>query len=95
MSTYNRGKLLRLAKAGKLVAIVTYQFDDMYGADTIKTNEMPVVIRTKENKDIYQAGICYLREDLFKSYGHATLNPNKTVHLHVHSNKYYDFKIID
>ncbi len=93
MPTFNRGKLLRLAKAGKLVLSRAYSFDDTFGEDRF-SGEIPVVVRTPENKDTYTEGICYVREDEFKSYGHASLNTNGTVHLHVHSNKNYDFKIL-
>jgi hypothetical protein len=92
MVTYNRGKLLRLAKAGKLVTVSTYSFDDSYGASR-SSKQMPVVVRTPENQGIYQDGICYVREDEFKNYGNATEH-NGIITLHVHSNKNYDFKVI-
>ncbi len=95
MATYNRGKLLRLAKAGKLMIVSSYSFTDGYSnGNDFSTEKMPVEVRSEVNKGIYKEGVCYVREDEFKGYGHASLNTNGTIHLHVHSNKSYDFKII-
>lgn len=110
MTTFNRGKLLRLAKAGRLVIASSYHFDDMYG-ESRSTAPVPVAVkwwgrvlspgvitppdaREYAGKD-QQAGVAYMTESTFKSHGRAHLNPNGTVTLYVHSNCNYTFTILD
>ncbi len=92
MSTFNRGKLLRLARAGKLIAVKSYRFDEYSGTQR-DTGEMPVVIREQPNQE-YKEGTYYLWESDFKGHGHATLNPDGTVWLYIHSNSNVTLKII-
>lgn len=92
MATYNRGKLLRLAKEGKLVCVKSYSFDDGHGA-TNSIKELPV--RVIDNTGEWKEGVCNLRESHFKgNSGCAYTQANGTVCLVVHSNLNFDFKII-
>lgn len=90
--TFNRGKLLRLAKACRLMMIHSYHFDDQLGEER-SNKEIPVRIR--ENHDDFKQGFCNLYESDFKSScGHAAEADNGNVHLHVHSNCCYDFRVL-
>lgn len=94
MSTFNRGRLLRLAKAGKLVMTKSYHFDDMMGERRTANEEIPVIVRTAENNDVWKDKTCYVYESDFKNYGHATLLENGNVNLYIHSNSNLTFKIL-
>ena len=91
MRTFRRDRLWRLAKAGKLVCVSSYSFDDGYGASSSK-REMPV--KALVNGDTYRPeGVVCLREDHFTGYGGAT-EEGGVIHLHVHSNLNFDFRVI-
>src|SRR4029077_11734469 len=94
MKTYRRDKLRRLAEAGKLIAIGTYSFDDMYG-ESRTADAMPVKMIHADRSEC-RNGTCYVFPNDFESgSGRAWLNPNGTVTLYVHSNSNYTFRILD
>ena len=93
MKIYRRDKLLRLAEKGKLVLVGSYHFDDILGAER-SDREMPVKVRSGDPNEPHQDGVCYVRRSEFTNYGCAWENDNGTVHLHVHSNKNYDFRVL-
>lgn len=93
MKTIRRNKLLNLAKAGRLVAVGSYHFDDMMG-QSISKNEIPV--RIKDSFDDHKDGFCNLREfDFTCKGGRAWDNGNGTVTLYIHSNSNFDLRIIE
>ena len=93
MATMNRGTLLKMAKAGKLVMVGSYHFDDMIG-ESRGAKEIPVRIRADYNDFI--EGQCNLWESDFKSKcGRAWRNDNGTYCLYVHSNCNYDLKEVE
>lgn len=97
MKTFNRGKLKRLAEAGRLVSVSSYSFDDMMG-ESRSNNEMPVVCPTPPDFRDRHDGTVYLRPDHFTSKsGCAYLandNREDLVTLIVHSNLNYTFRIL-
>jgi len=91
--TVRRDMLLRLARAGRLVLVDSYHFDDMTGASR-GNKEMPVRIR-EEGADSFKEGVCTLRPDLFSgNCGSATRQPNGTIWLYIHSNLNYTFRVL-
>jgi hypothetical protein len=89
---YNRGKLLREAKAGKVVVVGSYHFDDMFGETNSKNCVTPVYI--KEEGQENKRGYCTLTAWKFKTKsGCAYDNGNGVITLIVHSNCNYDFKV--
>ena len=91
-ATFNRGKLRKLAAAGRLVLASSYHFDDMLGEDRT-AKEMPVAI-APENRDDRKEGTCYLWDHDFKSSsGCAYESGPGLVTLIVHSNSNYTFRI--
>lgn len=93
MKTFNRGKLKKLAEAGRLVVAENYHFDDMYGESRDTAKEMPVAI-APENRTERKEGICYLFPSDFKSSsGCAYESGPGLVTLIVHSNCDYTFRI--
>ena len=93
--TFNRGKLRRLVEAGRVTAVGSYHFDDMYGASRDTAKGMPVAIRPENWKD-RKEGVCYLFESDFTSKcGRAWQNDDGTVCLYVHSNSNFDLRIND
>lgn len=96
IKTFNRGKLLKLAQAGKLVKVDSYHFDDMMG-ETRSREEMPVAMKPADWHD-QKPGTCYLTEWQFKTKsGCAYLSsPSRPdlVTLIVHSNSNFDFRIL-
>ena len=94
MTTFNRGTLLKLAKAGRLRVVGSYHFDDMHGGSRDTAKGMPVAMKPADWRD-RKDGVCYVTEWDFKSgSGRAWRNPNGTVTLYVHSNSNYDFEIL-
>ena len=93
--TYNRGKLLRLAKAGLLVRVSSYHFDDMDGAERIKAGVPEVPVRVITSGSEWKEGFCNVYPSDFSTSGRAWLNDNGTICLYVHSNCNYDFRIVD
>src|ERR1041384_563105 len=92
MKTFRRDRLLKLALAGRLTMVGAYHFDDVLGASRAD-REIPV--RVLGNGDVAVDGVCCLRRDHFTSYGRAYENDDGTIHLHVHSNLSYDFRVND
>ena len=90
MKTYNRGKLLRLARTGKLVAVESYDYDDMHGESRMEKGEKTVHVLSigEWGKD----GFFNVHESDFKSHGRAWENENGTITLYVHSNCNYTFR---
>lgn len=93
--TFNRGKLLRLIKAGRVVATGSYHFDDMYGESRGLPREMPVEINPGDFK-LRREGVVYVWESDFTGYGRAWYHGDSTdrVHLRIHSNSSLDFRIL-
>ena len=91
MKTIRRNELLKLAKAGKLVCVESYKFDDQLGEDR-GSKETPV--RVKANHDDWKDGFCNLSDYHFSGKsGRAYTNNNGTITLYVHSNLNYTFKV--
>lgn len=90
--TFNRGKLFRLAQAGKLLMVGSYRFDDMMGESRQQGTDKPVAVDPGNWQD-RKEGIVYVRQDEFRSHGSAWLNEDGTVTLYVHSNSNYTFRI--
>lgn len=97
MKTFNRGKLKRLAEAGRLVVVDSYHFDDMTGSSRT-TKEMPVVCKDGLSWQEKKEGTVYLDSWHFKSNCgrayYAYDNREDMVTLIVHSNSNYTFKIL-
>ena len=92
--SFNRGKLKRLAGAGKLVCQGYYHFDDMYGESRGKAEEIPVVYPKPTDWHDRKEGTLYLGDWDFRSKsGCAWLNENGTVTMVIHSNLNYTFRI--
>ena len=94
----NRGTLLKLAKAGRLVAVGSYHFDDMTGSDRMEPGkEFPVRVRVDgEHWSAAKEGVYNLWESDFRSScGSASISDDgKRVTLYVHSNCNYTFRIV-
>jgi hypothetical protein len=89
--TFNRGKLLRLAKAGKLIKVGSYHFDDQTGQE-MTSNQTPVNVMQSCND--FKEGCCNVFEHDFKTKsGMATQEESGLICLYVHSNCNYDFRI--
>jgi hypothetical protein len=94
MSTLNRGRLLKLARAGKLVCVDSYHYDETSGETRLKS---PLPVRIKLEYGDYLAGHVSLTEhDFQSSSGCASLSDDgQTATLYVHSNRNYDFRMAD
>lgn len=91
-TTIRRDSLLRKAKAGKLILVDSYHYDDMSG-ESRGNKEMPVAIRPDKFED-RKEGVAYLFESDFKTKsGGASLNKDGTIALTVHSNCHYTLRI--
>lgn len=94
MKTIRRDKLLRLAKAGQLVAVDSYHFDDMSGESRMRDGNKPVRIMAEYGD--FKEGFYNLREsDFDSSCGSAHLNDDGTITLYVHSNSNYTFRLVN
>ncbi len=92
MKAFRRNQLRRLVEAGKVEAVSTYHFDDMYG-ESRSFKPMPVAMKPAEWRD-RKEGICYLTpHDFTAKSGHAWVNPSGTITLYVHSNSNYELRI--
>jgi hypothetical protein len=92
-NTVRRDKLLRLAKAGKLVMVDSYHFDDSFGVSRIK-NELPV--RIWAYGDPREEGFAYVMASDFEgNAGRAYKSKDDTIVLYVHSNCNYTFRIVE
>jgi hypothetical protein len=93
IKTFRRDKLRRLVEAGRVTAVGSYHFDDMYGESRDTAKNMPVAMKPADWKD-RKEGTCYLTESDFTSdCGRAWENENGTITLYVHSNSNFDLKI--
>lgn len=93
--TYNRGKLLRLAKAGRLVRVASYSFDDMYGESRTREGAPEIPVRIIRNGGEWKEGFCNLYPSDFQTSGRAWQNENGTICLYIHSNSNVDVRIVD
>lgn len=91
--TVNRAYLRRLIERGRIEMVGSYHFDDMAGESRFKDEPLPVFIgEYGQSKD----GYCMLfASDLTSSGGSARLGDNGNIHLRVHSNCSYDFRLLD
>ena len=95
LKTFNRGKLLRLAKAGKLVAVDGYNFDYMTGGMRL---DQPLPVRVASMGDVVWAeGFVNLFESDFKGACGMAYQYIDTgiIHLKIHSNCNYDFRTVE
>lgn len=91
--TINRGYLKRLAQQGRLELVSSYHFDDQMGESRTKE---PLAVRVRKDYDDFVHGVVNLWEsDFSSSSGFANQGDNGTIHLHVHSNCFYDFRLKD
>jgi hypothetical protein len=89
--TFRRDRLLRLARAGKLVMVESYHYDDMTGSSRSK-DERPV--RVLEQGGDREEGVAYVYASDFEgNCGRAYQGASGVITLHVHSNCNYTFKI--
>jgi hypothetical protein len=88
--TFRRDRLLRLARAGKLVMVESYHYDDMTGSSRSK-DERPV--RVLEHGGNREEGVAYVYASDFDGHGRAYQGAGGVITLHVHSNCNYTFKI--
>lgn len=86
--TVNRGHLLKAAKAGKLVCVESYEFDDMHG-QTVGNNVRPVHVM--EGRD-HKEGMFNVMEMDFKSKSGCAYESGDSIVMIVHSNCNYTFK---
>ena len=92
MTTVRRDKLLRLARAGKLVAVQSYSFDDMTGGSAW-TGEKPVRVIPLRGKREYEEGFYHVGEWEFMGHGRAWKEGSDRIVLYVHSNRNHTFRI--
>lgn len=91
--TIRRDKLAELARAGKLVCVSSYHYDEMSGESRCKA---PLEVRMSSGYGDFVEGVINLRESDFRSgCGMARLNDDGTISLYVHSNCNYDFRLKD
>ncbi len=92
MKKIRRDLLLKQALAGKLISVNSYNFDDMHGME-IRSNELPVNIIS--SNDDFKKNHCNLRRSCFdSSSGYAKIDEKGLIHLIVHSNENYIFRIV-
>lgn len=90
MSTFRRDKLLRLAKAGDLVCVGSYHFDEMTGQEQRKETK-PVRVK-KEYGDFVEGFVNVFESDFSSRCGCAYLGKDRLqCCLIVHSNCNFDF----
>jgi hypothetical protein len=90
--TFRRDRLRRLVEAGKVTAIHTYHFDDMYG-ESRTHGAMPVRMRPADWKDMKQGVVYMFPSDFTSKSGGCVINTDSTITLYVHSNSNYDFRV--
>lgn len=94
-TTFRRDKLRRLAEQGKLVLVSSYEYDDMSGLTQQKDVSIPVAISPSDFRE-RKEGIAYIHPSDFDTVsGRARKGDNGTIHLKVHGNCYYDFRIVE
>lgn len=92
MKTFRRDRLLRLAKAGKLICVDSYSFCDMHG-ESRSSNETPVRVKADYNDHVY--GYINLDEgDFSSSSGGAYYETETRIRLRIHSNLGFTFRIV-
>lgn len=92
MSTFRRDKLLKMAKAGDLVCVGSYHYDEMTGTEQLKETKP---VRVKSGYGDFLEGFVNVWESDFSSRsGRAYLGDNRLqVCLHVHGNCNYDLRL--
>jgi hypothetical protein len=95
IETFNRGQLKRLAAAGRLEIVESYNFDDMHGVSrTGSETIIPVMYPKPDDWRDRKEGTCYLSDWEFKTKsGCAWRNPNGTITLVIHSNHNLTFRV--
>jgi hypothetical protein len=96
MSTFNRGKLLRAAKAGKLFAKCDYRLTDDYAFDNANNfgkhaDWLPVVIN--ETMAEWKPGQINMTEWHFKTKSGGCYEHKGEITFYVHGNLSYTVKI--
>jgi hypothetical protein len=91
MKTIRRDALLRAVKAGKMISVSSYHFDDMTGQEIRST---PLPARIMAGGQDFREGFCNLYEsDFSSSCGYACENESGTFTLGVHSNCHYELAL--
>ena len=91
--TFRRDKLLKLARAGKLVSVSSYSFDDMYG-ESRGSDTKPVHVM-EDGRD-FKEGFYNIRQSEFESRtGRAWIDESGVITLYVHSNSDVSFRIVE
>lgn len=92
MKTIRRDMLRKLVEAGQVQVVETYHYDDMSGSErTEKVMECGIM---PEDRNQRKEGICYLFPSDFKTgSGACWQNEDGTIHLHVHGNSSYTFRL--
>ena len=89
-----RDKLLRLARAGKLVAIAGYSFQDGYGESRFKGEKPVNILEPGRHKETWREDSYNMMEwDFHSRSGSATLEDNGDIWLCVHSNSNHTLRI--
>lgn len=91
MAAVRRDKLMRLAAAGRLLAVESYRFDDLYG-ESRANNERPVHLMAHGTD--WKDNHYNVRADDFRGHGRAYQNENGTITLYIHSNHNVTFRIL-
>ena len=96
MKRIRRDKLLRLARAGKLVAVEGYSFDDCTG-ESRWTGEKPVHVMARGGGHDYKGdGFYHVGEwDFMSEVGSAWMLGPKHICLYVHGNCNHTFRIVN
>lgn len=96
MKTIRRDLLLRLARAGKLVLVGSYSFDDQHGSDVIQPGAARPGDAEPAARGLVPTGGHVLGAGQ-RVRGQARPRVgehNGTVTLYVHSNSNYDFRVL-
>lgn len=96
MKPFRRDKLRRLVEAGRVVMVGSYHYDDMTGGDRKQAVAIKCAIMPADRSAaVFDGTTCYLYSSDFTGHGRAWQNDDDgTIHLHVHSNCNYDFRIV-
>ena len=93
-NTMRRDTLLKLAKAGRLVAVSGYSFDDMTGTSRFEGRKPVNVLPSSGPRD-HKEGYYNVGDwDFNGNWGRAYVNTNGSVMLYVHSNCNHTFVIL-
>ena len=90
----NRGQLLRLARAGRLVAVDSYHFDDMHGSSRTQGRETPIHVLAPG--EWATPGLFCVHEWDFKASSGHVRPDGRPDHwtLYVHSNSNYTVRVL-